>query len=305
MGGLAGGLLFLGGLATLLSLSRGAPLPGLRDRLVLPLVVASAAVLTADLTHPARFFRLLVTFRASSPVSWGSWILALSGLAGAVLAAPLADGWPLVSPVAAPLAALRAAGGGRAADLCGLVAGVGLAGYTGILLSASSRLRWFASPHLGGAFLATGSASAAALAFAVGGPEGAGARLAMAALLAVLAGGLVRSHLQDLAAAHRAGRLAVPLPGACARWLAAASGLAALGFGILGPVALAAGSGALRALAAAAGIGADLALRFAVFWMEESPDSAIAGVGGGGDPRAAGPAPEAPLRPPGAPGPPP
>jgi formate-dependent nitrite reductase membrane component NrfD len=108
----------------------------------------SAALLIHDLGRPARFFHMLRVFRITSPMSMGSWILiAFSSAASA--AAILPFGPRFLHPLA---------------DLFGVVIGVlglGMAGYTGVLISQTAvpiwRESYRTSPVL---FLASGSAAA-------------------------------------------------------------------------------------------------------------------------------------------------
>lgn len=109
----------------------------------------SAALLVHDLGRPERFLNMLRVFRISSPMSMGSWILsAFSGAAGA--AAVLPYGPKFLRP-------LGEAGG----VLAGLF-GLGLSGYTGVLISQTAVPVWQESyrtnPVL---FLASGTAAAA------------------------------------------------------------------------------------------------------------------------------------------------
>ncbi len=111
----------------------------------------SAALLIHDLGRPARFLNMLRVFRITSPMSMGSWILSIfSSAAGA--AALLPFGPRLLQPLV---------------DVFGAIAGLfglGLAGYTGVLLAQTSVPVWEESyritPIL---FLASGAASAASL----------------------------------------------------------------------------------------------------------------------------------------------
>ncbi len=109
----------------------------------------SAALLIHDLGRPSRFLNMLRVFRVTSPMSMGSWILTVfSSAAGA--AAVLPFGPRLFRPLA---------------NVFGLIAGVfglGLSGYTGVLISQSAVPIWQTSyrttPVL---FLASGTAAAA------------------------------------------------------------------------------------------------------------------------------------------------
>lgn len=109
----------------------------------------SAALLIYDLGRPLRFLAMLRVFRVRSPMSMGSWILTtFSTFAGAAVILPF--GPESLRPLAAPF---------------GIVAGVlglGLAGYTGVLISQTAVPVWHHSyrttPIL---FLASGAAAAA------------------------------------------------------------------------------------------------------------------------------------------------
>jgi formate-dependent nitrite reductase membrane component NrfD len=109
----------------------------------------SSALLVHDLGRPERFLHMLRVFRVRSPMSMGSWILAtFATSAGA--AAVLPRGPKLFRPLA---------------NVFGLIAGVtglGLSGYTGVLLSQSAVPVWHSAYRLMPVlFLASGTASAA------------------------------------------------------------------------------------------------------------------------------------------------
>ncbi len=110
----------------------------------------SAALLIHDLGRPERFLNMLRVFRVSSPMSMGSWILtAFSTCVGG--AAVLPFGPKFFRPIGYPL------------GLLGGVLGLGLSGYTGVLISQTAVPLWQISyrttPLL---FLASGTAAAAA-----------------------------------------------------------------------------------------------------------------------------------------------
>ena len=110
----------------------------------------SAALLIHDLGRPERFLYMLRMFRVSSPMSMGSWILTTFSTAmGGAAILPL--GPRFFRPLAYPL------------GLAGGVLGLGLAGYTGVLISQTAVPVWQMSyrttPVL---FLASGTAAAAA-----------------------------------------------------------------------------------------------------------------------------------------------
>ena len=109
----------------------------------------SAALLIHDLGRPARFLNMLRVFRVRSPMSMGSWILsAFSTFAGGAVVLPY--GPKLFRPLVNPFGALAG------------VLGLGLSGYTGVLISQTAVPLWHRSyrttPIL---FLASGAAAAA------------------------------------------------------------------------------------------------------------------------------------------------
>lgn len=110
----------------------------------------SAGLLIYDLGRPMLFINMLRVVRVTSPMSVGSWILVFfSSSVGA--AAILPYGPPILRPLAPPL--------GIAAGVFGL----GLAGYTGVLIAQTAVPVWQQSyrtlPIL---FIASGAAASAA-----------------------------------------------------------------------------------------------------------------------------------------------
>jgi formate-dependent nitrite reductase membrane component NrfD len=109
----------------------------------------SAALLIHDLGRPSRFLNMLRVFRITSPMSMGSWILSIfSSAAGAAAVIPL--GPKIFHPLA---------------NVFGVIAGVfglGLSGYTGVLISQTAVPVWQqayrTTPVL---FLASGTAASA------------------------------------------------------------------------------------------------------------------------------------------------
>lgn len=151
IGGLAGSSMVLGGAATLL------------DRESLPHLVrasrwigvvgatVSSVLLIHDLGRPARFLNMLRVFRPTSPMSMGSWILvSFSSFAGLALVADLAP---------RPFRWI----GDSAAVIAGMF-GLGLSGYTGVLVGNTVVPVWQRSHRvLPVLFLSSAVAGAAAL----------------------------------------------------------------------------------------------------------------------------------------------
>jgi protein NrfD len=182
LGGLAGGSLFL---ANLLRLSGAQPtlVPArIGYYLAFPLVNLCAILLIKDLGRPERFWHMLVQseriplpmFKWWSPISVGSWVLFLFGIAAAIsfVYALLEGGvvtWRRADPLQRWLAPLHRPGILGAIYLIG---GAGLAlmiaGYTGLLLNNTSAPTWSQDPLLAPMFMASGVASAGAAIFLLG-----------------------------------------------------------------------------------------------------------------------------------------
>jgi formate-dependent nitrite reductase membrane component NrfD len=175
LGGLSAGTYFI---ATLLLLA-GDP----RDReavrlgylLSFPLLLVCAVLLILDLGVPLRFWHMLVAservpallFKPWSPISLGIWIVTLFGLFSSA-----AYVWTLVDT-----GRLRWAPAGRALgwartrprpvmlawNAAGIFFGFGLAGYTGVLMSATSFPVWHNARLLGALFLASATSTSYAL----------------------------------------------------------------------------------------------------------------------------------------------
>jgi formate-dependent nitrite reductase membrane component NrfD len=128
-------------------------------------------LLTLDLTQPLRFWHMLVnvtpdheglSFKYWSPMSIGAWALVVYGV------------FATLSFVHALLLDWRGRGGratqpmrvgplGKLYAVVGLLLGMFLAGYTGVLLSVSNQPVWSDTWALGGLFLASGLSAAVAL----------------------------------------------------------------------------------------------------------------------------------------------
>jgi formate-dependent nitrite reductase membrane component NrfD len=175
LGGLSAGTYFI---ATLLLLA-GDP----RDRqaihlgylLSFPLLLVCAVILILDLGVPLRFWHMVVAservpallFKPWSPISLGIWILTLFGLFSSA-----AYIWTLVET-----GRLRWAPAGRAVswavtrprpvmlawNAVGTFFGFGLAGYTGVLVSATTIPVWHNARLLGALFLVSATSTSYAL----------------------------------------------------------------------------------------------------------------------------------------------
>ncbi len=171
LGGLVAGLMMLSGYHLLRSRWD-------RDRAhghyvtapLLSLALLSAGMLTLflDLEHKVQVWRLYLTFRPASPMSWGSWILLFvypALAASALLTLPdslprLVRRLPVLSRVAASLSGHD--GTVHLIGFANLVLGAMLGVYTGVLLSALGARPLWNSALLGPLFLFSGLSTGAA-----------------------------------------------------------------------------------------------------------------------------------------------
>jgi len=167
-GGIAGGSYALAALISLFGAVEDRPLARLGFYVAFPAVVLCGPLLILDLTRPERFWHMVVQserflpmFKWWSPMSVGSWALALFGAFSflSFLAALAEDG-------RLPLPALRSLHTGLFGKLL-VAVGAGLAfflaSYTGVLLSVTNRPIWADTSLLGLLFLLSGASTAAAL----------------------------------------------------------------------------------------------------------------------------------------------
>lgn len=139
--------LFLGGIAAgLMILSSIAPRRGSNAMRLLPLLAPVAlsigmAALFLDLGYKLHVFRFYTSFRVTSPMSWGSWILL----------------------AIYPVTVLYAFNPTRALQRANLILGIALGAYTGILLGSLSARPLWASMFLAPLFLVSGFSTAAAV----------------------------------------------------------------------------------------------------------------------------------------------
>jgi protein NrfD len=171
LGGWAAGILVLSGIA----LWRGRVAPSRGGSFALtssgPALLGLAAIslgmlcLFLDLTHKLYVWRVYTTFKVWSPMSWGSFILLLVYpvlVLGVLLDPPrlLVERVPLLRGAVSFLSASRVAR--KALGVTGVLVGIALGIYTGILLSALGARPLWASAALGPLFLASGLSTAAA-----------------------------------------------------------------------------------------------------------------------------------------------
>jgi formate-dependent nitrite reductase membrane component NrfD len=246
------GYLFTGGLAGASSiLAAGGELSG-RPRLARRCkLCASGALgvsfvaLVHDLGRPERFVNMLRTFKPTSPMSVGSWLLGVYG--------PL-NGVAMLSDLFG-----RAPRSGRAASLGAGVLGAGVASYTAALIANTAVPAWHGG-HRELPFVFVGSAASAGAGFAlIAAPR---VESAPARRLAVLgaSGELVAEQLME----RRLGMVAEALrEGKAGKRLKAAKALTAVG--ALGAATLSSRSRSAAVLSGAALLAGSALMRFGLF----------------------------------------
>jgi protein NrfD len=190
-GGIAGGLLAIAAGLDTAGDERDREAVKLAHRLAFPLVVLCGLLLTIDLGQPLRFWHMLIEsnrfpdplLKPWSPISLGSWIITVFAIIALVeflgtLADPPDDNvgddllkkwsWldrfrrdtliPARERVRSWPGVVRSAWQGLAA-----LAGFGLAGYTGVLVTSTNRVAWHNAPLMGALFLLSGASTAYAL----------------------------------------------------------------------------------------------------------------------------------------------
>jgi formate-dependent nitrite reductase membrane component NrfD len=172
LGGLAGGLAFIGALAAIAGGNRMKPVVRWAALIPFPILAICGVLLIADLGRPERFWHMMIQnktglpmFKYWSPISYGSWILLVfSGLAFInFLAAFIGD---RETGLLARLSWLpRLLGGGVLGILFQvllMIFGYLFASYTGALLTATNQPIWSHTTLLGAVFFVSGVSTALA-----------------------------------------------------------------------------------------------------------------------------------------------
>jgi formate-dependent nitrite reductase membrane component NrfD len=158
IGGIAGGALLLGGLLRLFGTAADRPYIRIASIVALIGAVISTLLLIFDLSAPLRFWHMVIQNNTGrpmlkwwSPMSDGVWILIVFSLFSfiAVLESLAVDDHPRLRALRflarPPFATISAIGG--------IVFGLALAGYTGLLIAVTNRPVWSDSSWLGIVFL--------------------------------------------------------------------------------------------------------------------------------------------------------
>lgn len=165
-GGIAAGSFFFAALIDLFGGGEGKRLARLGYLVALPALALCPPLLIVDLDRPERFWHMLLQshelspmFKPYSPMSLGSWALALFGMfATLAFLGALAEGGRLRA-----LAFLRRGMVAKVIAVVGGGLGFVVAGYTGVLLSVTNRPVWADSRLVGALFLLSAATSSGAL----------------------------------------------------------------------------------------------------------------------------------------------
>jgi formate-dependent nitrite reductase membrane component NrfD len=162
VGGVAGAAQIIAALADLRGRGEAKTVVSPGRYIALAGTIIGAPLLIADLHTPNRWFNMLRIFRATSPMSIGSWILSTFGtFAGATAAADMAEQRKMLGR---PGLFRRLA---RVFQVPAALAGAGMTFYTGGLLTATSTPLWAAAPRLIASRFAGASMAAAAASLAL------------------------------------------------------------------------------------------------------------------------------------------
>src|SRR5690242_18712717 len=170
IGGLGGGVALIGGLADIFGGKRHRATVRRARYIALIVALISPVLLILDLGRPQRFHHMMRVFKVSSPLSVGTWILLAFGLTSGAQAARQAAEDNFILKRESRLGRLARLLPSKPLSLAQALLGLGLGGYTGILLAVTAiPLLATAGLLLGPLFLATAVASgAAALALLAG-----------------------------------------------------------------------------------------------------------------------------------------
>jgi formate-dependent nitrite reductase membrane component NrfD len=164
VGGLTGGVYFAAAWLDLFGDHNDRPVVRLGHLLTFPLIILSAVFLIADLGQPLRFWHMLFQserfplpmLKIYSPMSLGSTILGVFGIVAFI---------SFLDALFARDRVLHAPGNtlGKILSIVGAIGGMGLAGYTGTLLSVSNEPVWGDSPWISALFVFSGMSTGIAV----------------------------------------------------------------------------------------------------------------------------------------------
>lgn len=165
-GGISGASAVIAALLRLQGGASGAQLARIAQYVSFVSLLPCPLLLILDLGRPARFLHMLRAFRASSPMSMGTWGLTVFGVISA-----LSAGLQLLEDRSSPRGTRLASAQHAACNVIavlGAFSGIFVAGYTGVLLAATAVPLWSKRPALlGPLFLSSAMTSGAAAISAV------------------------------------------------------------------------------------------------------------------------------------------
>ena len=161
-GGISGGSYVLGRMADRFGGGRYRDLSKLASYVSFLSLLPSPPLLIYDLGDPKRFHHMLRVFKPSTPMSLGSWILSAYSLpCTAEAMRQFAMSWLLTPRQRKRFEAGRINGAITATnDVAGVPLALGLAGYTGVLLSCASTPLWCKNTWIGPLFSSSAAATA-------------------------------------------------------------------------------------------------------------------------------------------------
>ncbi|NNC75408.1 MAG: polysulfide reductase NrfD [Acidimicrobiia bacterium] len=168
LGGLVAGLMILGAVLRLRRDPIFRKAIFVADLFALPLLALGLLMLFIDLTNRWNAWRFFTTFQVTSAMSWGSWILLLSGVVIVLriarhIPASIHSMW--FQWAKRPMAVVRAWAlkvDQKLLDIVTIALGVGLGFYTGVLLSSIAARPLWNTAVLAPLFLVSGLASGGA-----------------------------------------------------------------------------------------------------------------------------------------------
>ncbi len=162
LGGISGGAFVLSRLAERFGGGRLRDVSAVASYVSFAALVPSPPLLIIDLGDPKRFHHMLRVFKPSTPMSLGSWILSAYSLP---CTGEAVRHFTLNRMTAARRDRSEAGAINKAMtavhDVAGIPLGLGLAGYTGVLLSCASTPMWCKNAWIGPLFSASAVATAA------------------------------------------------------------------------------------------------------------------------------------------------
>ena len=162
LGGLAGGAYLIAALADLCDLEKSKSIAKIGFSVALPAIVIGGLCLIGDLGRPDKFLNVLRIYKFTSPMSVGVWgVITFSAFS--FISFIMIHGmdekstgiWKLGYFIS--LVVPR-----KAINAIGLSVAIFLMGYTGVLLTETSRPFWSDTPFLGALFVASGVSTAIA-----------------------------------------------------------------------------------------------------------------------------------------------